>query len=442
MTRPGWNRIRWGRAVRLLVAVGALLLAGWIFLPMFGAGLSRGEVHSREGGPGTEIPGPEAAVVEVAHVARADLSLTAEATGYLKAWREVEVSAERSGRVIARGAEEGDRVAAGDLLVTLDATEAQIEVEEAHVELLKARAAHAVDFEWTRSESAPSFQTESASLAASAEAAAEALRKAEQMYADGLISKLELLERRSANETAAIRSGARRDDVRRAIAGVPQAEQRLARARLALQRTEIRAPFAGRIADAQVELGGQVAANQILLLLVDDTRFKVDVRVLESDFVWLRENAPAGVRIPALEDRSLTGTIYAINPKVDTDKATGRVTIALENSAGLLTSGLFARVELETRRLHDRLVVPRQALLERQGRELAFRVENGLAVWTYVVTGARTGSWVEILDGLEEEDVVAVSGHFSLAHEAPVEVAARAVERQGMGPGTRPRPDR
>ena len=84
--------------------------------------------------------------------------------------------------------------------------------------------------------------------------------------------------------------------------------------------------------------------------------------------------------------------------------------------------GLFAYVELETGRLPDRLLVPVAAVLERQDRQLVFRIEEGRALWTYVTTGARSGDLVEITDGLAEGDLVAVKDHFALAHEAPVEL--------------------
>lgn len=365
--------------------------------------------------------------VDAVPVARADLAVYAEATGYLQPWRKVDVAAEAGGKVLARRVENGQRVAAGSLLLQLDPRDREIELEEARAEWLKIRAAYAVSYELDdqRDGSLPVAPSRPA-------AAAPDLRKAEELYAGGLIAKRELDAARRQAEGQGVLSGSQRGEVRAATTGLTQAEQRIARATLALERTRILAPFSGRVADVAFEYGQQVSPGERLLTLLEDDRIKVEVDVLEADMVHLRPGAPARVRIPSLGGRTLAGTVYAINPQVDSKTGTGRVTVAIANPQQLLLSGLFANVELEVRQLPGRLVVPAAALLERQGRSLVFRVDGGRALWTYVQTGERSGDRVEIVDGLNEGDVVAVQGHFALAHEAPVE--ARIVDLPAADP--------
>ncbi len=105
---------------------------------------------------------------------------------------------------------------------------------------------------------------------------------------------------------------------------------------------------------------------------------------------------------------------------MDAERGTGRVTVAIPNPDNQLLAGLYATVRLETHRLPDRLVVPTDAVLVRQGRDLVFVVRDGRAQWTYVEVGTRSGNFVEITDGLQPGDIVAVDGHFALAHDAPV----------------------
>jgi HlyD family secretion protein len=83
---------------------------------------------------------------------------------------------------------------------------------------------------------------------------------------------------------------------------------------------------------------------------------------------------------------------------------------------------VFAYVDLETDRLPDRLVVPTESVLVRQGRDLVFVIEGGRAQWTYVTTGRRSGDFVEIIEPLAPGDSVAVSGHHSLSHDARIAV--------------------
>lgn len=448
--RKGHLPGRWG--VWGLVGLAGLLLAA------SGLVLARSQPVARPGAtgeappPAVATPAPAPAPVRVARVRRGDLSLRKEATGYLEARRTLEVSAEISGRVLERPVEEGERVQAGQLLVRLDDRDLRMEIQEAEAEWLKSRALYAVHYENDLREGEVSpAAPESPADPASSEALVR--DRAGRLYEEGLISRQAFLEaRRSQAEegtTAELLAGARQREVRAASSGLVQAEQRLARARLAHERTRILAPFAGRVADLAVEVGQRVAPGEPLLTLLEDDRLKLEVDVLESDVVRLQPGAPARLRVPALEGlpagtdpegTRLQGKVATINPRVDAETGTGRVTVTLANPRGRLLPGLFAYVELEMGRLPERLLVPESALLERQGRELVMRVEEGRALWAYVETGERSGGQVEILAGLEAGDRVTVDGHFALAHEALVEVVegpGSEVE-PGRAPGTEP----
>jgi len=214
--------------------------------------------------------------------------------------------------------------------------------------------------------------------------------------------------------------GCERAAVQAVTSGLVQAEQRLERARLALSRRAVTAPFAGRIADLQVEAGQHVGPGQTAVSIIDDSRMKVEVDVLESDLVGVSVGGTALVRVPSHDDAVFQGVVHSINPRIDTRTGTGRVTVVVSNPQRWLMSGLFAYVALETGRLGDRLVVPAEAVLVRQGRDLVFRPSNGRAEWVYVTVGRRSGDEVEIIDGIREGDSIAVSGHYALAHDAPV----------------------
>lgn len=403
-----------GRNLRL-AAVGVATLAvsmavGWA---LKGSAVSQQGPRSSRDAAG-DRPAREAVTpVEAVRVRRSDLSLRAEATGYLEPWRRVEIKAEGSGRVVEEAVENGLWVAAGTVLVQLDDRDRRIELEEAEAEWLKARALYAVNYEGAGAETRPT---------PGAGAAADEAERAEKLLAEGVISRQAAEELRERALSGRLLAGGRRDEVRSASAGLSQAEKRVERARLAFERTRIVAPFAGRLADSAVEIGQQIGPGDKLVTLLEDARVRVDVNVLEADVVRLRPGAPARVRIPSLDNLVLEGTIHAINPRLNPSTGTGQVTIAIPNQGRLLLTGLFANVELETRRLTGRLVVPASALLTRQGRDLAFRIRDGRALWTYVTVGTRAGDQVEITDGLEEGDIVATGGHFALAHEAPVEV--------------------
>lgn len=372
-----------------------------------------------------EAVAAEPARVTAVRVERTDLSLRAQATGYLEPWKKVEIKAEASGRVVERPLEEGGRVGAGQLLVRLDDRELQIELEEARAEWLKSQAGFAVNYQ--------EFDSPKSRSPAAAAPDPDEIARAERLVREGLLAQRELDELRRRHASLRLLSGASQGEVRAASSGLAQAEQRVERSRLALERTRIAAPFSGRVADLEVEVGQQIGPGETLFTLLQDDRLKVDVDVLEADIVRLRPGAPARVTIPSADGLVLEGSVYAINPRVDSTTGTGKVTVAIDNLRGLLLSGLFANVELETRRLPGRLIVPAEALLARQGRDLVFRIEKGRALWTYVTVGERSGEQVEITEGLSQGDLIAAGQHFALAHEAPVE----AVLTEGAGAARR-----
>ncbi len=388
----------------------ALGFLGWLFWPAI-------ESQSTELGPGA----PTGAEVEIATevagtpVTRADLSLRAQATGYTSAWRSVDVTTEMAGKVAWRGVRESQSVEEGAELLHLQDDIYRIELAEAEADLLKAKAQHAVSLAFeesqeTRSSEPSSTKTRDANLGL----AEHELDQESETYTETTSRH---------REFDSILDGSRRVEVRAAVSGLAQAEQRAARARLSLERTRILAPFAGRIAEIDAEIGQNLPSGHSCLVLLDESRVKVEVDVLGSDIVWLRPGVTAEIRVPALDDQIFEGKIHTISPQIDPETGTGRVTVAVTNHHGRLMPGLFAFAELEVRRLPNRITVPADALLSRQGRELVFRLEDGHALWTYVKTGVRAQGLVEIVEGLSDTDIVAVGGHLALAHEATVTLA-------------------
>lgn len=388
----------------LFMAIGGIL--AYAFYPkLMGAG---------EEGRDNAVQRPGAtAKIEAVNVLPMAFPIRVEATGHLAAWKQAEISAEMSGLIITRNIEEGRFVAAGHVLFQLDDRELRLSLREAQTELLKARTAFATQ---TIGQDSHELDTTVVSQAR------RLLRESEQRYRRGQIGLMEWQNAQRRFEATRLLSGAQKNTVQAVITGVEQAEQRVERAQLSLSYAQIKAPFAGRITHLSVEKGQRISTGQKLFLLQDDTQMKVTVDVLEADLVYIQEGTSAQVRIPALNNAFYEGTVLSINPAIDPEKGVGRITVVLSNPDHRLLPGTFCYVALETRRLQGALVVPTDAVLVRQGRDLVFVVKDGKAQWVYVKTGSRSGRNIEVLEGLSAGDLVAVSGHFALAHDAPVQV--------------------
>ena len=351
--------------------------------------------------------------VEAIVVRPTDIILEIKAVGHLAPWKQAQVSSEATGVVVARLIEEGDRVDSHTLLVQLDDREQHLSLKEIEAEVLQKRAEYAVNEKLDET-----YVPRNDSLAF--RQAQEAFEASQKAYAQGLITSDELEVAQKRFDLAELTSGGVRDAVQAAISGLQQAENQYARAQLALSRTRIEAPFAGSVADVEIEEGQRVGPGDPLLVLLDDSRMQVEVDVLESDLIYLRPDSRAIVRIPAMQDEVFHGTVSSINPRISPETGMGRVKLAFPNRDRRLIDGLFAEVVLERARLPDRMAVPVDAVVVRQNRTLVFRIVEGRAQWTYVSTGIRSSGWIEITEGIQYGDTVAVDGHLALAHNAPV----------------------
>lgn len=325
----------------------------------------------------TDIPVP----VEGAPVVRDTLVIAVKAAGEARAWNEATVSAQVAGRVARVGARESDRVGAGTPLIELDAEEYRLAVEDAQARLR----------------------------------ATEADYRSMTLFDDRI-------------EDADVR--AERDRVARAKSGLEQADVALRRAQLDLARTTVVAPFSGRVADVKVVPGQWVSAGDELLRVVLIDPIKVEVRVLETEVGFLAPGRRASVTFAAFPGEPFQGEVLTINPMVEQDSRTARVTVAVPNPGGRILPGMYAQVSLDARRFPDRLLVPRTAILERDRRSMLFVFDgdpggSGLAKWRYVTTGMENDSLVEVVEHPDTElvepgEYVLTDGHYTLIHDARV----------------------
>jgi RND family efflux transporter MFP subunit len=321
--------------------------------------------------------------VDGASVRRDTFVLWVRAQGRAAALRSASLEAEVSGPVISVPVREGSAVTAGDLLVRIDAAEYQLRIRRVEADLAYAQ----VEFE-------------------------------------GLILGDDRLEDKELR--------AKRERLARLRSGIPGAEVALEEARYELDRTEIRAPFSGLVANLVVDEGTRLHVGNPVVDVVDLSRVDVEVEVLERSLSHIEPGREATVRFAALPDQGFRGRVVTVNPVVSRETGTARVTVRLRNPDAKILPGMFAEVEIAGRRFADRLFVPRDAIVERDRRDVVFLFEpdetggsTGFAKWVYVRKGLENDSFVEVTperdrDRLQPGSIVLVDGHATLTHDARV----------------------
>lgn len=388
--------------VTILIVFGALG-AGvvWRLLPEGEA--AEGDA---EGSEVLDLPGVDGAApaqfsasvaqpVGGAEVVRDTLWIQVGAAGQAEAFQRATLAAQVEGVVRIVPVRENVGVSAGALLVQIDTTEHALGVAQARADLL----------------------------------AAETDYRQRVLFDDEI-------------DDPAVR--AERERIARSMSGLDQAAVRMRQAELQLARAQVVAPFAGRIADLLVVEGQYVTTGTELLTVVGLNPIKVEVQVLEAELGSLAEGRQAEVTFAAFPGEIFSGSIETINPVVDPETRTGRVTVLLDNRSGRIKPGMYAEVSLNAEALPDRILVPRSAILERgegRRRPVVFVYEEGerggLAKWRYVNPGRENATHVEIMrEGLEQGmvepgEIVLVDGHHYLAHDTPIRLVDDVVAEGG-----------
>ena len=315
---------------------------------------------ARQNGPARAMP-VEAKPVTVGPVAR-----RIEAVGSLRSDESVVIRPEIAGRIAQIRFAEGEAIERGAVLVILESSIQRAELAQAE--------------------------------------AALALSQANYGRADELYRK---------------RAGTKRA-LDEALARMRQDEARLQLARAVFSKTELRAPFSGVLGLRRVSVGGYVTPGQDIVNLENLNPIKLDFRVPEIFFSVVAPGQSVRVGVDAFPGRSFDGQVYAIDPQVD---ANGRALAArarIPNDDGSLRPGMFARIELVLERRAEAVLVPEEALVPRGDDQYVFRVVDGKAAFTRVVTGQRRAAMVEISEGLAAGDVVVTAGQMKIRDGMPV----------------------
>lgn len=358
-------------SIRVLPALClALLLA--VPLAACGGGAEGGgngsPANARAQGPG----GPQgrerpAVPVEVAQATRGSIASTYAATATLEAEKQAEILARVSGLVESRQVEEGDRVSAGQVLLTIDN-------DEYALRLSQARA-----------------------TAANLRGRAERMR---EMWEQRLVS----VEEKEALENE--------------LAAAEAAEELAA---LELGYTRVQAPFSGRITQRLADVGQNISVGTPLFVLADFDPLLARVHVPARQFGDLA--AGQAVKLVLDSDRrELQGRIKLVSPTIDPETGTIKLTVEIPGAPARVRPGDFAEVRVVTELREGRLLVPRSAVISEKGEDVVFVVAGEQAERRVVELGLQDDAHAEVLDGIAEGDSIVVKGQRSLEDGAKVRV--------------------
>jgi len=286
--------------------------------------------------------------------------------GRLEPWVEVQVSTELGGTVQEIGFEKGRRVAKGRVLARVG------------TDLLQAALAEA---------------------------------KAALGHAEAEYNKVtELFDREAVP----------RQDLTAATSNYHAEQARVEQARLRVERSIIRAPISGIAISREIELGEFLPAGTLVTTIHQVSRLKAVIGIPEDDISYFDVGAKASIEVDAYPEREFTGALQFLSPAATGQNRTFPGEISIENPDGDLRPGMIVRVYLTKQVFEGVIVVPRDAVLERDTGYVAFVYRDGRAELRNVKTGPSEGDDIVVLEGLKPGDELIVTGHRNLVQGQPV----------------------
>ena len=369
-------------------------------------------------------------------------------TGTIRARRQADVGAQLSARVLEVKVREGDSVAQGQVLVALErgetesqARQARAGVEAAAARLEATRRHLEIMEQGARPEELAIARSTLAQADSALRTAAADLDRLKGLFQRGAVSQQQLdgaqmahdtalTNRDSANQSLALlQKGPRpeeieaaRKEVEAAAAGLEQAKAARAEAEDRLGYTLLRSPLTGVVYERHVDAGNIVMPGVALLRVADLSSLYYEAAVPERAASSVQEGQPVEISLQGNADHTLVGRVERVVPVADPASRDFLVRIGLPEAGGLSRPGMFARAAIVVRERTNVIAVPKDALVERDGKRSVFVVVSGKAQQRPVEVGLTERTRAEIRRGLSPGESVVVVGAQGLKDGDPVQV--------------------
>ncbi len=367
------------------------------------AGDRRGAFDSRGRGDGGRRGSAQASPefqeisVKASRVERQPISTYILSNTTLEPIRSVTIVARVSGLVTEILVEEGDRVSEGQVVARLEDREIRNEHEQARIAVDQA-----------------GIQVRQAKVRADQSQAA---------YDRSLTLKKQKLISQQDFDQAELNQ--RTDSLAFDVAQQQHeaAKARLEATALQLEYTEIRSSISGVITERLINVGDRLNANQEAFRIEDFTPMWARIFIPERELSLLRNGQGARISLEAFPQQDFTGVIKMINPRVDAESGTVKVTLEVSDPSRRLRPGMFGVVRIPTSTRPEAVVIAKKAVLRERDENRVFVIKPDNTVEKRVIElGISEEDRVEVVKGLASGDAVVVVGQESLNDGYPVKI--------------------
>lgn len=186
---------------------------------------------------------------------------------------------------------------------------------------------------------------------------------------------------------------------------------------------EVKSPIKGVVTKYFAGIGESVFPMQSAIFQVANTdKLNIEAHVSEKELANVRRNQSAKINVDVFPKREFWGRVAEVEPVINPMTRKSKVKVELDNKDGVVRPGMFATVEIIID-VHKGIAVPPSAVVERDGREAVFVVdEENKARMLYVKTGPRDENKVILRDGIKKGQRVIYEGNYALIEGTLVEI--------------------
>lgn len=310
--------------------------------------------------------------VKTQTIAKDAFAMELTSNGVLRLEKKVKLMFQREGILKNIFISNGDRVRKGDTLAILNMQEVQMNLEDARIGVIQSK----------------------------------------NELLDLLISQ----HHRSLADTALLSE--HKKDFFLVKSGLSKARNQLHRAQHEKDRCFIVAPFSGWVADVAFQEYDQVQKGEELCILLDDSHWYAEFPLMESEVAGIATGS--SVEISSFYDsrQSIPGHIAQVNPLID-EHGLVLVKAKLHHAPSWLMEGRNVKVKVQ-QMIPNQLIIPKEAVVLRSGREVIFILENGRAKWVYVDVLTENEHQMSVSGKIKAGDEVIISNQLHLSHDASV----------------------
>jgi RND family efflux transporter MFP subunit len=360
--------------------------------------------------------------VRVAPVVARQIQRVVDAVGTLFPYDEVIISAEIEGRVDQVNVDLGDAVKEGQVLARINEEEQRYLVAQNEAQLRQSLERLGLRDEKDKVRDirqAPDVRRAEADLFD----AQQRYKRVRELVDQGIGSQQDLDQAESRFKAMQAALDSTLNQTRNLIQEVERFKAVLELQRKKLRDASVRAPFPASVKERQVTLGQYVRPNTPLFALVKIDPIRLRAEIPERMAPWVKVGQVAEVFVEAYLDRTFLGKIWRISPTVDQSKRTFVVEVLIQNPAGDLKPGSYAKARVKTNKFEQISLVPVRAVNYVLGSNKVYVVRDRKIDAREVKLGDRFEQDVEILEGVRVGEQVATTQLARLDTGSQVRVA-------------------